>query len=104
MWSEVVQMMVCSAALTASGPRRLSSVQWNRDGCHGFDVLASEDVPTLHEGMIRRALLRGALVCKDIDELNDVLNRQLWQIGYMASVQPDPVSRSILIEVSKSLS
>jgi hypothetical protein len=54
--------------------------------------------------MIRRALLRGALVCKDIDELNDALNRQLWQIGYRASVQSDPVSRSILIEVSKSLS
>jgi hypothetical protein len=95
-------MMVCSGLFAASGGRRLSSVQWNRDGCHGFDVLASEDVPRLHEGMIRRALLRGASLCRDIDELNTALNHQLWQIGYVASVQSDPVSRSILIEVSAS--
>jgi hypothetical protein len=46
----------------------------------------------------------GALVCDDIDELGRLLNRQLWQIGYAARVESDPVSHSILIEASKSRS
>jgi hypothetical protein len=97
-------MMVPSGALTASGMRRLSPVQWNQDGCHGFDVQAREDVPAFDEGMIRRALLRGSLVCESVDRLSHAINRQLWEIGYVARVQSDPVDRSVMVEVSKSRS
>src|ERR1035437_8015992 len=76
-------MMVLSGALTASGTRRLSPVQWNKDGCRGFDVQVREDVPAFDEGMIRRALLRGSLVCGDVDGLSLALNRKLWVIGYV---------------------
>ncbi len=95
-------MMVRSGALTASGTRRLSPVPWNQDGCHGFDVQVCEDVPTLDEGMIRRALLRSSLVCEDVAGLSRTINRQLWQIGYVAAVWSDPVDRSVVVEVSMS--
>ena len=61
-----------------------------------------EDVPTFDDVMIRRALLRGSLVCEDVDGLSRTINRQLWPIGYVARVQSDPVDRSIVVEVSKS--
>jgi hypothetical protein len=96
------QMVVRSSALTAPGTRRLSPVQWNRDGCHRFDVHACEDVPTFDDGMIRRALLRGSLVCERVDGLSHAINRQLWAIGYVATVQSDPVDRTVEVEVSKS--
>jgi hypothetical protein len=97
-------MMVLSDALTASGTRRLSPVQWNKDGCRGFDVEVRKDVPAFDEGMIRRALLRGSLVCGNVDGLSLALNRKLWAIGYVARVQSDPVDRSIVVEVSMSRS
>lgn len=56
-----------SGATTASGMRRLSLVQWSHDDCPGFDVPVREDVPTLDEGMIGRALRRVSLVCEDVD-------------------------------------
>ena len=95
-------MMVLSGALTASGTRRLSPVQWNKDGCRGFDVEVCEDVPALDEGMIRRALLRGSWVCENVAGLSRAINRQLWQIGYVAAVWSDPVDRSVVVEVSMS--
>jgi hypothetical protein len=97
-------MIVRSGALTASGTRRLSPVQWNQDGCQGFDVQAREDVPTFDDDMIRRALLRGSLVCERVGGLSQAINRQLWEIGYVARVQSDPVDRSVVVEVSKSRS
>jgi hypothetical protein len=97
-------MMVRSRAVMASGMRRLSPVQWSHDGRPGFDVQVREDVPAFDEGMIRRALLRGSLVCEDIDGLSHAINRQLWQIGYVGAVWPDPVDRSVVVEVSKSRS
>ena len=95
-------MMVRSGALTASGMRRLSPVQWSHDGCPDFDLQVREDVPTLDEGMIRRALLRVSVVCEDVDVLSQAINRQLWQIGYVAAVWSDPVDRSVVVEVSMS--
>jgi hypothetical protein len=89
-------------AFTASGTRQLSPVQWNQDGCHGFDVQVCKDVPAFDEGMIRRALLRSSLVCEDVDGLSHAINRQLWGLGYEARVQSDPVDRSVVVEVSKS--
>jgi hypothetical protein len=95
-------MTVSSNALTASGTRRLSPVQWNQDGCHRFDVHAREDVPTVDDGLIRRALLRCSLGCDDLDGLKRAIKRQLWLIGYVARVRSDPVDRSVVVEVSKS--
>ena len=94
-------MMVRSGALTASDMRRLSPVQWNQGGYEGFDVQACEDVPTFDEGMIRRALIRGSLVCDNVGWLSREINRQLWEIGYVARVQSDPVDRSVVVEVCK---
>ncbi len=95
-------MIIGSGALTASGTRRLSSVQWNHGGCHGLDVQAREDVPDFDDSMIRMALLRASLACQSQDCLNRAINRQLWVIGYLAVVQSDPVDHSVVIEVSKS--
>jgi hypothetical protein len=96
------QMMVRSGAVAASGMRRLSPIELSPDGCPGFDVRVREDVPTLDEGMIRRALLRSSLACENIDGLRHAINRQLWQIGYVAEVWSDPVDRSVVVEVSMS--
>ena len=95
-------MMVRSGALTVSSMRRLSPIQWSHDGCPGFDVQVREDVPTFDEGMIRRALLRGSVAWEDVDGLSHAINRQLWQIGYVAEVWSDPVDRSVVVEVSMS--
>ena len=95
------QMMVSSGALTASGTRRLSPVQWNQDGCHRFDVQACEDVPTYDDVMIGSALRSGTIGCENVGGLSQAINRQLWAIGYVARVQSDPVDRSVVVEVSK---
>jgi hypothetical protein len=95
-------MLVRSGALTTSGMRRLGPVEWSHDGYPGLDVQVREDVPTLDEGMIRRALLRGSVVCEKVAGLSSAINRQLWQIGYVAEVWSDPDDRSVVIEVSMS--
>jgi hypothetical protein len=95
-------MMVLSGARAASSTRRLSPVQWHREGCHEFNVHVREDVPVFDEGIIRRALLRGALISEDVDGLSRVITRQLWLIGYVARVQSNLVDRSVVVEVSKS--
>jgi hypothetical protein len=94
-------MMIRSSALTALGTRRLSPVQWNRAGCRLFYVSACADVSPFDDGMIRRALLRGSLVCQKVDELSHAINRQLWEIGYVARVRFDQVDRTVEVEVSK---
>jgi hypothetical protein len=94
-------MTVSSGALTRPCTRRLSQVQWNQDDCHFLDVHACEDVPTFDDDMIRLALLRGSLLCDKVDRLSHAINRELWAIGYVASVRPDPVDRSVVVEVSK---
>jgi len=51
--------------------------------------------------MIRAALVRGARSCKTIQELERALNRELWQIGYVARIQLDPANRAVvLVEIS----
>jgi len=94
-------MMVRSGALTASETRRLNPVQWNQGGYQGFDVQACEDVPAFDEAMIRTALIRGSLACDNVGWLSHAINRQLWEIGYVARVQSDPVDRSVVVEVCK---
>ena len=95
-------MMVVSSTLTGPGTRRLSGVQWNHDGCDAFDVWACEDVPGFAEDMIRSALLRGSMDCEKVNGLSNAINRQLWQIGYVAAISSDPGDRSVLVEVSMS--
>jgi hypothetical protein len=65
-------------------------------------VHVREDVPVFDEGIIRRALLRGALVSKNVDGLSRAIARQLWLIGYVARVQSDLVDCSVVVEVSKT--
>jgi hypothetical protein len=95
-------MMLRAGAWMTQSMRRLSSVQWNRDGCDDFVVLAREGVPAFDDGMIRSALLRGSLVCENLDGLGRAVNRELWAIGYVASVHSDSADRSIVVEISKS--
>lgn len=94
-------MMVVSSTLTGPGTRRLSGVQWNHDGCDAFDVWACEDVPGFDEDMIRSALLRGSMDCEKVNGLSNAINRQLWVLGYVASVRSDPVGRSVAVEISR---
>jgi hypothetical protein len=36
-----------------------------------------------------------------MEGLGQTINRQLWEIGYMATLRSDPVDSSIVVEVSK---
>lgn len=51
--------------------------------------------------MIRAALVRGAISCQAVEEIDRALARELWQIGYVANVQADPANRAVLlVEIS----
>jgi hypothetical protein len=76
--------------------RRIGAVPWYRDGYHGLSVRAGADVPTFEDPMIRGALVRGALACKRIEDLDRVLNRELWPLGYLARIEPSPRDRSLV--------
>jgi hypothetical protein len=94
--------MVGTSELTAGGTRRLSPVQWDRDGCDGLCILVGDGVPRAHENMVRKALIRGAAVCQKADQLSQSINQRLWAIGYEANVQSKPIDRLVVIEVSQS--
>lgn len=82
--------------------RRLGSVPWYRDGCNGLAVVALSEVPSSDDSMIRAALVRGALSCRQVDEFDRVLNRELWQIGYVARIERNPANRAIVsVEISR---
>ena len=96
-------MALRTEALVAPGARRVASVPWNQDGYRGIAVHMGDDVPTQDHGMIRRALIRGSLVCENLDGLSRAMNRQLWGIGYFARVMSDPLDGSVIVEVSNPL-
>lgn len=74
---------------------------WDHDGFDGLAVEALPTVPPSDDSMIRAALVRGAISCKTIAELDRALNRELWQIGYSARIQHDPANRSVMrVEIS----
>ena len=51
--------------------------------------------------MIRAALVRGAISCQAVEEIDRALARELWQIGYVANVRHDPANRAVLlVEIS----
>jgi hypothetical protein len=90
---------------STSGPgypsRRLGSVPWHSAGYAGLSVTALPSVPPSDDSMIRAALVRGALSCQTIEQLDRALTRELWQIGYVARVQHDPANRAVvLVEIS----
>jgi hypothetical protein len=81
--------------------RRLGSVPWYHAGCSGFSVTALANVPPSDDSMIRAALVRGAISCQTVEEIDRALARELWQIGYVANVQHDPANRAVLlVEIS----
>jgi hypothetical protein len=81
--------------------RRIGAVPWYRDGYHGLSVRAGADVPSFEDPMIRGALVRGALACKRIEDLDRALNRELWPLGYVARIEPSPRDRSLVhIEIA----
>jgi hypothetical protein len=76
-------------------------VPWYHAGYNGLSVVALTSVPRSDDSMIRAALVRGALSCQTIDELDRALNRELWQIGYVARIEHDPANRAVLlVEIS----
>jgi len=81
--------------------RRLGPVPWYHAGCNGLSVVAVANVPSSDDSMIRAALVRGALSCRRIEELDRALNRELWQIGYVARATHDPANRTVVcVEIS----
>jgi hypothetical protein len=77
--------------------RRVGSVPWYHGGCHRLSARAGADVPTFDDSMLRGALVRGALACQRIEDLDRALNRELWPLGYLARVERSQTDRSIVI-------
>ena len=81
--------------------RRLGSVPWYHAGFSGFSVTALANVPPSDDSMIRAALVRGAISCQTVEDIDRALARELWQIGYAANVRHDPANRAVLlVEIS----
>ena len=76
--------------------RRIGAVPWYRDGYHGLSVRAGADVPSFEEPMIRGALVRAALACKRLEDLDRALNRELWSLGYLARIEQSPRDRRLV--------
>ena len=81
-------------------PRRLGQVPWSHNDSDGLSVVALPSVPPSDDSMIRAALVRGARSSRTIQELDRALNRELWQIGYVARIQHDPGTPLVLVEIS----
>ena len=89
-------MPLVSPTPPTPGPRKLGTVPWYQNGCRGLTVHAGTDVPSFDDPMIRVALVRGALACKRIGELERVLNRELWPLGYVARLEHNLTDRSLV--------
>jgi len=74
----------------------LGPVPWYQNGCRGLTVRASADVPSMDDPMIRVALVRGALACRRIGNLERTLNRELWPLGYVARLERNLTDRSVV--------
>jgi hypothetical protein len=59
-------------------------------------VHAGTDVPSFDDPMIRVALVRGALACTRIGDLERALNRELWSLGYVARLEHNLTDRSLV--------
>ena len=89
-------MPLVSQTRATPGPRKLGPVPWYHNGCSGLTVHAGTDVPSFDDPMIRVALVRGALACRRIGDLERALNRELWPLGYVARLECNLTDRSLL--------
>ena len=87
-------MPLVSPIRPTPGPRKLGPVPWYQNGCRGLTVHAGTDVPSFDDPMIRVALVRGALACRRISDLERALNRELWPLGYVARLERNLTDRS----------
>lgn len=86
---------------TGRPPRQLCRLPWHHDGLSSLFVQVTPDVPPSDDSMIRAALVRGAMSCRTLVQLERALNREFWQIGYVARLRLDPGGRGVvLVEVS----
>jgi hypothetical protein len=86
------------------GVRRIGAVPWDHDGCQSLTIWAGEDVPNFDDSVIRGALARCAHVSERIDALGRALNRNLWPLGYAATIaasRQDGSSADVLIVGSR---
>jgi hypothetical protein len=94
-------MALVSTSRPATGRRKLGLVPWYQGGCRGLTVHAGTGVPSFDDPMIRVALVRGALACGQIDNLERALNRELWALGYVARLEHNLADRSVvLVEIA----
>jgi len=89
-------MPLVSPSRPIPGPRKLGPVPWYQNGCRGLTVHAGTDVPSYDDPMIRVALVRGALACSRIGDLERALNRELWALGYVARLERNLSDRSLV--------
>ena len=89
-------MPLVSPSRSIPGPRKLGPVPWYQNGCRGLPVHAGTDVPSYDDPMIRVALVRGALACSRIGDLERALNRELWALGYVARLERNLTDRSVV--------
>ncbi len=75
--------------------RRIGAVSWDHDGYQRLAIWAKGDIPLFDESMIRGALARCAHVCERLNTLDRALNRELWPLGYAASIEARPRDVSI---------
>jgi hypothetical protein len=67
--------------------RRLGAVPWAHDGHQRLAIWADGDVPRFDDPMIRSALTRCAHISERLKTLERSLNRELWPLGYAASIE-----------------
>jgi hypothetical protein len=67
--------------------RRMGAVAWDHDGVHQLTMWAGAGVPAFDDPMIRSALLRCARGCERIDALDRALKREMWTLGYTATIE-----------------
>lgn len=67
--------------------RRVASVPWAHGGYDQLCVRAAADIPWFDDSMIKGALVRGALACERIEDLERAFNRELWPLGYVARLE-----------------
>jgi hypothetical protein len=67
--------------------RRLGAVPWDHDGFQRLAIWAKGDIPVFDDSMIRGALARCAHACEQLNALDRALNRELWPLGYVASIE-----------------
>jgi hypothetical protein len=74
----------------------MTPVPWLHDGCSRLTIRARADVPAFDDPMIRGALVRGATSCERLAALDRAINRELWQLGYVANLERSAADCSVV--------